>query len=832
MTARPQCESSKGERPVSPSLGAMRQRVRSFSPRSLVVFAASMLLLVSGSELKDRSSIALAQRVGDDAHIARSGTIVRGPVIAPLEGARDVMWSEPIRPDAVRAGASLPVVGDGAIFGGGEHGTPGSLSAIDERTGTTRWTSDTLARPQAYADGIVFGVTSYRRFDVSEIVAVDSRSGRVRWRTPGTWVAIVRQLALVTNGPRLEARDAATGRLSWSSVWGGTNPQTSMLVGTTLYLQTYESGAILHGVVYAYDIRTGRARWMKNGNKVIGALEHDRVALDVTLGPSAYAAYAPLEVAVVAVATGDVESSVAYAPDRDTIGVNTNGDIHVARNVSADSTSLTFGIGDAATYRYPVSRDPYANAGIRFDLRSALSLGGDLYLVRTPHGSAALARFADDRVVTQPLAGLGAVDSTFAFGTVGLIVSGNDALVVDSRSPTDLRHVRLPCGSITNAYVADGAIVAVCTAPESRLVGIALPRRAVPAPIETPIPVVSGPAPPRLPDVRAVSVPTRFSQLRGAAFAPDGTLWFGERVSNIASSESSHATDRIAHLEADGRIVEYPVPTEDAGIGAIVRGPDGSMWFTENDALKLGRISDSGAITEFALPGSLFKSPTYPVRGPSLVPLPAPTATMRGHPLSSRRFAKLGGLVSGEDGALWVTAPSVDALVRVTTTGIVRIITLPSGLEHPSDIGRGPHGTLWFTSRNAIGRYDASGAVHAYPVDVKRQVLTSITWGPDGNVWFSFFDGRVGRITLRGEQRVFPAPVVAGPRGMLIGGCDGSLYAADPFSRELWRVSTSGVYEMLDVPYAIGFLARSSSCTLGFIEAQAPNESHVGTIQP
>lgn len=69
---------------------------------------------------------------------------------------------------------------------------------------------------------------------------------------------------------------------------------------------------------------------------------------------------------------------------------------------------------------------------------------------------------------------------------------------------------------------------------------------------------------------------------------------------------------------------------------------------------------------------------------------------------------------------------------------------------------------------------------------------------------------------MQGEQRVFPAPVVAEPRGMLIGGCDGSLYAADPFSRELWRVSTSGVYEMLDVPTRSGFslvlrVARSGS---------------------
>ena len=47
---------------------------------------------------------------------------------------------------------------------------------------------------------------------------------------------------------------------------------------------------------------------------------------------------------------------------------------------------------------------------------------------------------------------------------------------------------------------------------------------------------------------------------------------------------------------------EYPVPTSESAPTDIVAGPDGALWFTEQRAKKIGRITTSGQFTEYQLP--------------------------------------------------------------------------------------------------------------------------------------------------------------------------------------------------------------------------------------
>src|SRR5262245_9987926 len=52
---------------------------------------------------------------------------------------------------------------------------------------------------------------------------------------------------------------------------------------------------------------------------------------------------------------------------------------------------------------------------------------------------------------------------------------------------------------------------------------------------------------------------------------------------------------------------EFPVPTATSSPYGIPAGPDGNVWFTESygvNGLKIGRITPSGAITEYPLPAS------------------------------------------------------------------------------------------------------------------------------------------------------------------------------------------------------------------------------------
>ena len=51
-------------------------------------------------------------------------------------------------------------------------------------------------------------------------------------------------------------------------------------------------------------------------------------------------------------------------------------------------------------------------------------------------------------------------------------------------------------------------------------------------------------------------------------------------------------------------ITIFPLPSGASAQG-IVTGPDGALWFIESSPAKLGRIDNSGAVTEFALPAAV-----------------------------------------------------------------------------------------------------------------------------------------------------------------------------------------------------------------------------------
>jgi virginiamycin B lyase len=75
---------------------------------------------------------------------------------------------------------------------------------------------------------------------------------------------------------------------------------------------------------------------------------------------------------------------------------------------------------------------------------------------------------------------------------------------------------------------------------------------------------------------------------------PDGALWFTEDV------------DKIGRITTSGAITEFPIPAEEAVVGgfrtptSITAGPDGALWFTETGD-KIGRITTSGAVTEYTI---------------------------------------------------------------------------------------------------------------------------------------------------------------------------------------------------------------------------------------
>ena len=262
---------------------------------------------------------------------------------------------------------------------------------------------------------------------------------------------------------------------------------------------------------------------------------------------------------------------------------------------------------------------------------------------------------------------------------------------------------------------------------------------------------------------------------------PDGALWFtdSEDVTSSASHSQFHAISRISIA---GVVTDYPLPVPTCACTQtvadnITAGPDGALWFTATESSTanpgtsyglIGRITTTGAISEFSLP------------------------IQDSDPLS---------IVAGSDGALWFTevqqAPLTPVIGRITTSGVVTEypFSLSNGL--PAGFGvfgnngmvSGPDGSLWFTltTPNQIGRMTTSGSLTVFPTGtpIGFSNPNSIATGPDGNLWFTvdgscsgstLVDAQVGRMTPAGSVTLFS--VSEQPYG-IAAGSDGELWFAE-----------------------------------------------------
>jgi virginiamycin B lyase len=80
---------------------------------------------------------------------------------------------------------------------------------------------------------------------------------------------------------------------------------------------------------------------------------------------------------------------------------------------------------------------------------------------------------------------------------------------------------------------------------------------------------------------------------------PDGALWFTEDES-----------DRIGRITTAGKIRELPLPNT-SGRG-IARGFDGALWFSENTPGRIGRITPAGTPGAEIRSAALFAVPVRP----------------------------------------------------------------------------------------------------------------------------------------------------------------------------------------------------------------------------
>jgi len=295
-------------------------------------------------------------------------------------------------------------------------------------------------------------------------------------------------------------------------------------------------------------------------------------------------------------------------------------------------------------------------------------------------------------------------------------------------------------------------------------------------------------------------------------------------------------------------VVEYPVPHRPLRVDAIVKGPDGNMWFTESNSQKVARITPAGVITEFAVAGH----PAGITVGPDnnlwfiegqdqLVGRMSPDGTVLNQfpvPWLLVPYGPLAGITLGPDNHVWISEVGANMVGWIDATGVVTAYAVNGG---PLALTPGPDGNLWFTEwrSNRIAKLDpATGRVLAR-YDVPRPSkfegggLADIVTGADGNLWFTVvFEDKVGRITPQGEVTLFPLPTSnAGAIGITVGP-DGNVWFAESTGNRIGRITPAGVVTEVHVPTPASRpfdIATGPDGNLWFTEAFA---SQIGKLDP
>ncbi len=197
---------------------------------------------------------------------------------------------------------------------------------------------------------------------------------------------------------------------------------------------------------------------------------------------------------------------------------------------------------------------------------------------------------------------------------------------------------------------------------------------------------------------------------------------------------------------------------------SMVLGPDGNIWFTEQVGLKIGKITPTGVVTEYPIPGA---------RG-------------------------LTGIAVGADGNIWFTDELSSFIGHINTSGGNLKLILLGTTSHPEGLAAGPDGNLWFvddvqgissaTGAFKIGRVSTSGHVTEFSSGINAGYFipdnyanAQIVTGPDG-----------ARITTSGVVSTVPLTTLNSVPNGLTFGADGKIYVAEYGSGALGRLSAIG----------------------------------------
>jgi len=297
---------------------------------------------------------------------------------------------------------------------------------------------------------------------------------------------------------------------------------------------------------------------------------------------------------------------------------------------------------------------------------------------------------------------------------------------------------------------------------------------------------------------QVIPIPTSASGAESIVASPDGTLWFVEREAN-----------KVGRVNADGTITEFAFPRTDASqVEDLDVAADGSVWVIYDSGRRLRHMTAAGAQISDQSLGQYPYGEQLRVEGSAVV------VTMAFDDefvvlADDTRVVELpnapecaDALGRGNDGTFWCRTDSGLTRLNINASGGGTTYPVNDYAAYPFAIAPGPVGSIWFgrfqrgsfafsPSEGSVGYLDAgSGAVTSYDTG-DRTAINSLIQGPDGNMWFTSIGAAkgIGHIAPNGSGGALTAIGNYAPNSIAFGR-DGAVYATDATNNVVIKTST------------------------------------------
>ncbi len=226
-------------------------------------------------------------------------------------------------------------------------------------------------------------------------------------------------------------------------------------------------------------------------------------------------------------------------------------------------------------------------------------------------------------------------------------------------------------------------------------------------------------------------------------------LWFAEATAEGGSVFNLQPV--VGRIDAAGRLRQYRLPPgpQTARPSDMEVGPDGAIWVARGTRGKPGeidRIAPDGKVRRFQVgrdPGPVLADrhdgAWFAEAGPRIAHV---TASGEIHTFPLAGEGVIGGLTFGRNGSLWFTRafrPHLPSSLGRLTRGEVTERDLHEEGE-PGEIVSDRKGGIWFAQQSPrrVGHLTPSGKLKI--IGRGAAAASSVTIGPEGNVWFASAD--------------------------------------------------------------------------------------------